>query len=101
MLWVALGISIVFSVAVIRDVLRTPPIASAPSKPEVIDEPVKPTFDDAELARAAVELYAIRRRLDTALIRGALSRQADWLRHELAEEMRRIEILESRGAWDE
>jgi hypothetical protein len=92
MLWVAFGISLVVSVVVIMGVLHSS------DKPDASGEQSKPDFVDAELARAAVELYAIRRRLDTALTRSELSREADRRRHELAEEMRRIEILESREA---
>lgn len=50
---------------------------------------------DAETQRAAVELHAIRQRLNIALTRIDLTREADRLRRELADEMRRIELLEA------
>jgi hypothetical protein len=52
-------------------------------------------FTDREIIRAAVELHAIHQRLDVAWTRTELRREADRLRRELAEEMRRVELLEN------
>lgn len=46
-------------------------------------------LDPAEGTRAKVKLHAIQRRLDVAQVRGELRRDSEYLRQELAEELKR------------
>jgi hypothetical protein len=57
--------------------------------------------DDEEIVRAAIELHAISQRLGVAWARHELRGETHRLRRELAEEMRRVESLESANHLDE
>ena len=50
-----------------------------------------PEIGPEETTRAAIELHAIRRRLDVAQTRSELQRDAMQMRRELAEELRQVD----------
>ncbi|HET7590963.1 MAG TPA: hypothetical protein VFK14_12375 [Solirubrobacterales bacterium] len=74
--------------------LTKPPLPQ-PTEPEV--EVVHLDASDEEIARAGVELHRISSRLDTAWTKHRLKNDAHDLRRNLAEELRRIEVLEGRN----
>jgi hypothetical protein len=52
------------------------------------DSPSEEEIDPEEATRAAIELHAIRRRIDVARTRSQLQRDAMQVRREIAEELR-------------
>lgn len=88
---IALAVNLVLLVIFWR--LLTSPAPSKPTDPEV--EVVHLDVSDEELVRAAVELHRISSRLDTAWAKHQIRSDALRLHRELAEELRRIETVES------
>lgn len=90
---VALTVNVVLLVLFCRS-LTKPPLPQL-TEPEV--EVVHLDASDEEIARAGVELHRISSRLDTAWTKHRLKGDSSQLRRELAEELRRIEVLEGRN----
>jgi hypothetical protein len=88
MIWLVLAVLSVIAVALMLVTRRT----STVDLSEV---------DDEEIVRAAVELHAISQRLSVAWARHELRGETNRLRRELAEEMRRVDALESASPLDE
>jgi hypothetical protein len=88
---VALAIDLVLLAAFWRVLTRR----SAPAPTALDIETVPVDVDEAELARAAAELYRISRRFDVAWTSHQLRNDALRLQRELDEEMHRVEVLEA------